>query len=281
MSAYQFVNPAPLFFNIPGTAPLGTGGNLYFYDEETTNPRDTWSYPALDVPSLNPNPVPLDASGRSTVAIWLDGNYTVELRDSLGDLVWSRPVRSDVTAGLSIPALVADYILSNDGSNLAWVDPIGALFPDPSGSSGYVLGTDGVSIFWTPQQEIPEPVTPDIEIGTVSLTLGDGGSDKFLIQCGSDQLPASGNYFSQKTLTFPVPFAKILGISVTLNTTVVGVQTGIPAFAVTGWTLGSASTSVTVYGRNIPVGEHDDSNDYITQVVPYSWVAFGLIAATP
>ena len=279
MSAFQFVNPAPLFFNIPGTAPIGTGGNLHFYDEGTTNPRDTWSDPDLDISHLNPNPVPLDASGRSTVAIWLDGDYTVVLRDSLGDLVWSRPVRSDVIAGLSIPTLVADYILSNDGSNLAWVDPIGALFPDPSGSAGYVLGTDGSNIFWTPQTEIPEPATPDIVITSSPKSVRIGVSDdttKFLMKFGSDTVGPSGTKTVTKSIVFDAAFSAtpwFIGISVTS-----GAATTSGAWPT--WAVTSSSTTGFTVTFNIP---DDDSRSQwqIGNTINFNWKAEGTLVVTP
>lgn len=143
MSAYQFINPAPVLFTINGVEPVA-GGTLHFFDEGTTTPRNTWSDPALTV--LNSNPVTLDASGRSSTAIWLDGNYTVVLRDSIGDEVWSRVVRSDAAAGTGIPTLVPGYFLSNDGSVLVW-QPV-LQVPDPTGSSGKVLGNDGTTLIW-------------------------------------------------------------------------------------------------------------------------------------
>ena len=273
MSAYQFVNPAPLFFNIPGTDPLGTGANLYFYDEGTTNPRNTWNAPNLSV--LNSNPVPLDASGRPNVGIWLDGNYTVVLRDGLGDMVWSRAVRSDVTAGLSIPALIADYILGNDGSNLIWINPLGALFPDPTGSSGYVLGTDGVSIFWTPQTVIPPAVDPEIVITTSpkSVRVGTSASTtKFLTQFGEDTAAPNSSKTVTDTVVFPTAFSAepwIINISPTSGAaTSLG---GCPTWSVTN----KSTTGFTVT-FNIP---DDDSNLgwKITIPIDYEWEAKGTV----
>ena len=272
MSAYQFVNPAPLFFNIPGTDPLGTGGNLYFFDEGTTNPRDTWSDPALDGPSLNPNPVPLDASGRSTVAIWLDGDYTVELRDSLGDLVWSRPVRSDVIAGLSIPTLVADYILSNDGSNLAWVDPIGALFPDPSGSNGYVLSTDGANIFWIPLPTVTIP-DPDIVVTTGSVVMGvSDDTNKAALLFGADSAPSSGSKTTSKSVTFGTAFSA--APKVFIQPTGPGSSSGV--FVRVNSTSVSAS-GFTASFSTLTGGTSADSfsPSTINQAVPFDWFAIG------
>lgn len=81
MSVYQFYNPAPVFFDLLGIAPVA-GGSLAFYEISTTTPKDTWS--DVDKITLNVNPVPLDASGRSSLNIFMDGDYTVICTDSLG-----------------------------------------------------------------------------------------------------------------------------------------------------------------------------------------------------
>lgn len=279
MSAYQFLNPAPLFFNIPGTDPLGTGGLLYFYIEGTTTDKDTWSDPALDVPHLNPNPVPLDASGRSTVAIWLDGNYTVVLRDGLGDLVWSRVVRSDVTAGLSIPALVDGYVLGNDGSNLLWQDPLTTFFPDPSGSNGHYLSTDGVSLFWV----VPPtaPVIPDPEIvitSTPQKTFRAGVSDdstKFFAQYGSDSVSPSGTKTVTKSVVFTTPFLTapwFIGIE---NTS--GAATASGAWPSVSITARSVSGFTVTF--NIP-DDDSNSNWMISNTINFNWKAEGTLTVS-
>ena len=271
MSAYQFVNPAPLFFNIPGTEILDSG-TLHFYIEDTTTPKNTWSDPALTI--LNSNPVDLDASGRANVGIWLDGNYSVVLKDSLGATVWTRVVRSDVIAGLSIPALVADYILSNDGSNLIWVDPIGALFPDPTGSTGYVLGTDGTSIFWTPQPTIPEPEQPEIVVGANSFRGGTSADEtKGLFQTGTGSAAASGTKSTSVAVVYATPFAAtpIVVVTATGGPFAPGNGAGgyyadlsITASSATGFTL----TANTNHGE-------DNSDGNINTAVTFNYMAYG------
>ena len=270
MSAYQFVNPAPLFFNIPGTDPLGTGANLYFYDEGTTTPRNTWSDPALTI--LNSNPVPLDASGRANVGIWLDGNYSVVLKDGLDDTVWARIVRSDVTAGLSIPALVADYILSNDGSNLQWVNPIGALFPDPSGSAGYVLGTDGANILWIPLPTVEVP-DPDIVVGVGSVVMGvSDNTNKAALLFGEDSAPSSGSKTTSKAVVFGVAFSAAPKVFIQPkgpgSSSGVFVRADATSISASGFT---ASFSTLTGGTSAD----EFSPSTINQAVPFDWFAIG------
>lgn len=61
------------------------GGTLFTYDILTTNPRTTWS----DEDQVNPNtnPIALDSRGEATV-FW-SGDYTVVLKDALGNQIYS------------------------------------------------------------------------------------------------------------------------------------------------------------------------------------------------
>lgn len=76
----RFTNPVPQFLTSLGK-PL-SAGLLYFYETETMTPLDTYSDPALTV--VNPNPIALDAAGRASVDIFLDGVYKVILKNSAG-----------------------------------------------------------------------------------------------------------------------------------------------------------------------------------------------------
>ena len=96
MSVYQFYNPAPVFFDLLGIQPVA-GGSLYFYEIGTTTPKDTWS--DVDMTTLNVNPIPLDASGRSSLNIFMDGDYTVICTDSLGATIWTRDIPASAAAG--------------------------------------------------------------------------------------------------------------------------------------------------------------------------------------
>src|SRR5690606_6234071 len=136
--ARQFLNPAPVLHDILGIDPA-FNGSLTFYEIGTTDPKDTWSDYDQTVP--NENPVPLDSAARSETQIWLDGEYSVVLRNEDDETVWPRDLRPEQSAGLAIPSLVSDEFLTNDGTNLAW-GPV-LQVPDPTGFSGRVLSTDG------------------------------------------------------------------------------------------------------------------------------------------
>ena len=264
MSAYQFLNPAPVLFTINGIDPVD-GGSLSFYDEGTTSERDTWSNPDLVSPGhLNPNPVPLDAAGRSESAIWLDGNYTVVLRDSFGDEVWSRVVRSDVTGSLAIPALAPGF-LTNDLSNLLWQDLL--LIPDPTGSTNYILSTDGANIFWIPQPEAPEPPTPQYQVGEDFLRIG-----TYLRQWGSGTAPAAP---SAKTSSVNVTFAhEFVGLADFAGITISNAGGSTPSGAICTY----AVTNLTATGMTVTVNMPDDDSNSswkLSNSTPFRYVVEG------
>lgn len=92
----RFINPVPQFLTSLGK-PL-SAGLLYFYETETMTPLDTYSDPELT--TVNPNPIALDAAGRASVDIFLDGVYKVILKDSSGVTQWEEDPVTDA-AGAS------------------------------------------------------------------------------------------------------------------------------------------------------------------------------------
>lgn len=267
--SYRFLNPAPIFFNIPGTAPAA-GGSLTFYEIGTTDLKDTWSDEDLTTP--NSNPVLLDASGRANTNIWLDGDYTAVLRDGDGVVVWTRDVTSGFAAGTTIPALVADYFLSNDGTNLSW-QPIFQL-PDPTGSDGYMLTTDGANFLWTPVPEIPEVPDPEIVVTNTSFRAGvsDDTNKKFM-DSGSSTAPASGTVTSSRAVTFPTPFT--IAPKVLIQTTQTQ-QSGGPMV----WELNGAPTT-TGFTVIFTCAAGDVPNAKIIAPINFDWFAFGNLTVNP
>lgn len=101
----RFVNPQPQYFSDLGL-PLSEG-NLYFYTTGTSSPLNTYSDAELTIP--NPNPVPLDASGRPENDIFLNGVYKVVLLDMDDNLIWEKdPVGLGSESDLIIPLWVSD-----------------------------------------------------------------------------------------------------------------------------------------------------------------------------
>ncbi|WP_369916545.1 hypothetical protein AB8810_11170 [Xanthomonas sp. NCPPB 3005] len=254
--SFRFYNPAPVFLDLPGLAPLA-GGSLQFFAIGTTTPKGTWSDSDLTTP--NTNPVPLDSSGRANVNIWLDGAYSVVLRAADGTLVWTRDVDSGAGAGATIPALLTGKFLSNDGSNLIWSDVLQV--PDPTGSANKILSTDGSNLIWISQQELPDlPVqnfTNRVKVGT------------YLRQWGSDSAPASGSRQTARSVTFANPFSGdpyFIAIMPRNVTHTAGGQIGVPAVT---------AKSATGFSVQFDTDDFGQSNASFISAVPFDWVAEG------
>lgn len=207
MPAYRLTDPNPAYVNLLGT-DVAPGGTLRFYDIGTTDPRPTYS--DFDLTTPNDNPVELDASGRAENEIWMDGDYTVVLRDADDNHIWTRDVRPEVppTTGLPDPTAQTGRLLASDGTQYVLVDRLE--LPDPTGSASYmtVVNSDGTGYILQPQPEIviPEPPEPDIVVTANSCVTGGGGSLKKLEQWGTATIPASGAYQATLAITFPAPF---------------------------------------------------------------------------
>lgn len=206
--AYQFFNPAPVYFDLLGIEPI-MGGSITFYDKGTTTLRDTWSREEQGNAYLNTNPIILDAAGRSPVQIWMDGDYSYVIRDADGVLVREGDFTSGQTAGASIPSLVADRFLTNDGTNLLW--QLVRQVPDPAGMNDRILGTDGANLLWVEKPATPEIPEPDVVVQTTpfyKLQIGKSTqTTKSLVLCGAGNAPATGGRESNSSITFGEAFA--------------------------------------------------------------------------
>lgn len=270
MPAFQFYNPAPVFFDLLGLEPAA-GGTLQFYDLGTTTPRPTWSDPDLTI--LNSNPVVLDGAGRANTAIFMDGSYTVAMFDAQANQLWTRDVIPGGDAGQTIPALDTGEFLTNDGVNLLW-QPVRQM-PDPTGSTNQYLVTNGAGYTLTNVPEPPgPPPDPEIVVGAASFQAGiSSDPTKFLLLRGTGTAPATGGQSSSSSISFDTPFDAIWHVSVTPNVSVV--NTIGATVAVTGYSPGSASTGVTAEFTNADDG--GESGWQIINPIPYTWVAYGTI----
>jgi hypothetical protein len=281
MPAYQFYNPAPVFFDLLGTQ-IAANGTLEFYNAGgTTTPRDTWSDSDLSPSSLNTNPIELGPDARSPVPIFCDGDYTVVLKNSLGAVIATNQLISGLAAGASIPALQTGEYLTNDGSSLSW-QPILQL-PDPAGSTAHYLTTDGANFIWAP---IPTaPVIPDLQIvveddATPKFQAGTSAENtKFLIQFGQATAPATGNKGTSVGITFATPFVKLAHVAVTVNIAAATPSGALVDNSVTGYTFMGASTGATV---NFNVSDDDNNSSWkISNDIDFTYAAFGYIEVAP
>lgn len=88
--------PKQQYFAIAGI-PL-VGGKVYTFAAGTTTPKATYTDAAGTTPQ--PNPIPLNARGEPASAIYWAGNYRVDVRDALGNLIYSVDNYNTDPAGL-------------------------------------------------------------------------------------------------------------------------------------------------------------------------------------
>jgi hypothetical protein len=102
------------------------GGKLYFYEAGTTTLKDTYTSKSLG--TAQANPVILDADGRPTNPIWLDGEYKYKVTNSVG-----------VTIGL-----VIDNLNAETASDIVETGVV-----PPNGSFEVDSNADGTPDGWT------------------------------------------------------------------------------------------------------------------------------------
>lgn len=267
--AYRFRDPSPVFENLLGlkNAP---GGQWFFWELGAVGtPKDT--YQEYDLTTPNTNPVTLTSAGRFPVPVWLDGDYTVELKASDGSsIINPTDIRPEIAPGLAIPDPTghAGEYLTNDGSTVQWSGVIWNL-PDPTGSASYmvVVNSDGTDYILQP---IPEPVEPAIAVTTNYVTLGMDTGDKWMIQKGSGTAPQSGTNQTTLAVTFSPAFKS--GTVPHVNITPApGTQSGGP---VVPYTTSMPTASGFTAGFDVAEGSASGAN--ITSPVAFLWEASGV-----
>lgn len=263
---YRFYNPAPVLMDLLGLKPCA-GGSLTFCDLGTTTPKGTWSDPDQATP--NSNPVLLDSGGRSNTNIWLDGGYTVTLRDGDNAVIWTRDVDSGMGSGAALPPMEAGKFLTTDGSN--WLLQAILQVPDPSGSAGYVLGNDGMNLIW---QAPPEAPPAAVVTGVDRVVIKTGGDTDWQILKGTGTAPASGLNQTTLAVSFANAFKTGTVPSVTITATP-GTQPGGPVVSYL-----TAAPTAAGFTAGFDVAEGNTSQQNIASPVVFQWVAQGPVAAS-
>tara|TARA_Y100001970_G_C14220401_1_gene852303 strand:- start:1052 stop:2761 length:1710 start_codon:yes stop_codon:yes gene_type:complete len=102
--AYRFLNYGPQFFDNSGN--VLAGGKLRFKQSGSDTLQNTFQESAMT--TANTNPIVLDANGRASVEIFLNGTYRVELLDSSDTLIWQKdPVQNPVASGVTLSDVLA------------------------------------------------------------------------------------------------------------------------------------------------------------------------------
>lgn len=275
--SYRFPDPNPVLISLLGTESAADG-TLQFYDYQTTTPKATYSDRDLTIP--NANPVELDASGRAETEIWLDGEYTVVLRDADNTVIWTRDVVPEVspTTTLPDPTTLPGGTVKSNGTGYELVDDLA--LPDPTDSAGYmvVVNSDGTDFILQEQPEPPEIPDPEIVVSTSPASFRAGVSDnttKFFIQAGSGSAPASGTENTQVSVTFAEPFAATpwhISIEQTHDgVTSLGV---VPQYCI-------SARSASGFTVRFSTEENSDFSGWnITSAVPFTYAAFGTKTVT-
>lgn len=206
--AYRFRDPTPVFENLLGTQPA-PGGMAHFYALNTTTPKDTFQDYALTIP--NENPVVLDSAGRFPYPVWMDGDYTYELKAANGSsIINPTDIRPEIAPGQAIPDPLGhggEY-LTVVGGLLTWSGPIWKL-PDPTGSAGQMVVVDSSGTDYILQQQ-PEPEELTISIVTTATKItftDDNGNKKQIIQGTATTSGGLGTKQVQGTVTYETAFA--------------------------------------------------------------------------
>ncbi len=270
--SYRFATPSQVFFNLAGTAPI-PGGAWSFFELGTTTPKATYS--DIDLTTPNSNPVLLDSSARLNTEVWLDGDYTAELQDADDVVIWNGDITSGNPAGLEIPTLAPGF-LTNDGSNLSWQDI--ELFPDPTGSPGYMVIVNGAGDGYTLQAQPTPPEIPEPEVVVTTTSLRVGTSDdetKGLLQCGSGSASASGTKSTSAAIVYATPFATTPTVVVTPTGGPFATGNGAGGYYVDTSVTSQSTTGFTVTFNSNHGEENSDGN--ISSAVTFNYMAYGTV----
>lgn len=266
---YRYRDPSPVLENLLGTA-AAAGGFAYFYVLGDVNtPKDTYQEYALSTP--NPNPIQLDANGRFPNPVWLNGDYTYELKAANGSsIVNPTDIRPEIAPGLAIPDPLghSGEFLTNDGTTISWSGPAWML-PDPTGSAGRMLVVNSTGDGYILQDQ-PDPPTPDIVIDETINTFSGGGDLKKQELFGTGIAPASGTNTTQLAITFSPAFKS--GTVPFVTVTPSNAQAGGPVVPYTNGPATAAGVTVV-----FDVAEGNSGNQNINSPVHFAWKAEGVI----
>lgn len=273
MPSFRLLNQAPQYLLPNGD--VNAGGKLFFYETDLTTPKNTWSDEALT--TLNPNPVVMDAAGRTLTDVWLEGEYGVVMTDADDNVVWTRNnVKPSNAEELTLPALAEGEVWMGDGSGVVPATIIAV--PDPTGHEGDILKSDGVIPYWAAPDEVPEADEPDIEIDAAAKTVTIGTSadaTKYRKMFGTATAPASGTKGTSVTVNLPTPLDAAWLISLTVMVPQATPSGAMVDSAAINWTQGDACSSFTAV-FNV---SDDDTNPawLISEDIDFAWAAEGTV----
>jgi hypothetical protein len=146
----------PRYTPVDGNGATYPGAKLYFYATGTTTPKNTYSDAGLSVP--NANPVIADGDGLFGPIYLASGDYKAILKTSADVTVWTVDPLPGLGAGDTLTT--RGDLLTRDASGYRRL---------PIGSAGKVLTSDGLDVAWS------DPIVPRSYIQ--GLTYAPNGSD--------------------------------------------------------------------------------------------------------
>lgn len=261
MTAFRVIDPFQTFFDLQGR--LAAGGRIDFFEAGTTTAQDVYGDQALTV--NNGSSIDLGTDGRPVDDVWGSGDYRARVYAADGTLIIDRDnIEIPGGSGTTIPALLANQFLTNDGAVLLW-EAIRQL-PDPTGQADKLLSTDGTNFTWTAQQTLPNlPIT----VSSTGVQFGNTGGKAFVVLTGSDSAPASGLTKTTKAITYGQTLATILyaGVQVTSVS-----QAGGPVVAEL-----SADPTNTGFTVSFDIAEGNSGQAYFNNAVPFRWFVLGIV----
>lgn len=266
--AYRFRDPTPVFDNLLGTDPA-PGGMAYFYEIGTNTPKDTFQDYGLTTP--NTNPIVLTSAGRFPFPVWMDGDYTYELKAANGSsIINPTDIRPEIAPGEAIPDPLGhdgEY-LTVVGGVVTWSGPAWFL-PDPTGSAGQMLVVDSTGTGYGLQAQ-PVPEDPDITITAAATVIGEtGNTSKRYELTGTGSAPASGTNTTQVAVVFDEAFTSTPIVIPIPNVASVGSGGG---FLVAVSVIAKSPTGFTV---KFDTNDQGSSASNIINPVTFDWIAIG------
>lgn len=246
MAAYLLFNTLTTFSGSSGE--LLAGGEIRFFQTNTTTPQDVYGNRALSV--NNGSTVALDASGRLTHECWADttASYYVELYDA-DDVKQGEVSYVEIPGGQgqTIPVPSPGEYITGDGTNFLLDDLSDRLIPDQTGQSNKILGTDGTTASWVARPADGAAGTSDIAQDATSFKVAN-----MLTQTGTGTGTNVGGRSQSATITWPVAFDSApISLDVTVTNTSLSPSGNMPSWAV-------STISATGATIKFTMGELDD-----------------------
>lgn len=242
---------------------LLTGGELRFFEMDTTTPKQVFANPELT--DTNGSVVDLDASARANEGLYGSGNYFVEMYDAAGVKQGEDRAYEPGGASQSIPIPQPGEFITGDGIQLL-LQAIRQI-PDPTGHVGKWLGTDGDALIW--QSGPQAPTLPTLPTSSSSMMrIGD-----YMIQLGSGTAAPTGTHTANIDITYTTAFSAAETPKVFITPTVSNASAG--GFVPTPTVPASSSTGFSV---KFDTNEGNSAGN-LTNSVTFNWIAYGRAAA--